>query len=454
MTRRAILTNIAPRTATTSATTGAVTSAVTTATTSAVIRATMRATTSGFAAKSATMVARCSRADEAGCETRLRRAWTTFAMLAILGASVVGADARADVVVKRRAGAAPVAGLSAFADPRGIEVRLAGGASELVGWDELQSFESNGIEARPELRGLDASAYAAELARGKDLWRARIRIERGDTVLARPLLEKHWAALRAADGPAAVLCAEGLLECALGQGDLRGAVEPWLAVVRHRESGAPARLASTAARVDPTTGLLPALSPFVPSKSRAQILAACDAAAAEGGPAAELASTLRALIDSTGAGDGAASPEGQAPSGARAAKRAAKDPGALQWLEMLLAIQTARDAKARSAAIGDFDRANAEPPAFLAAWRLAAIGANAARIARASVGTGRADELERAALELLAVPASALDRTGLVDAYALETAEGLLREAGDNESAAQLATLRAELAAGAPGAGG
>jgi hypothetical protein len=375
----------------------------------------------------------------------------TLAFAAAIAAAGAGFAARADVVVARRAGATPVVGISAIADSRGIEVHLASGGSALVGWDEVLSFESGGVEARPELRGLDASAYAAELARGKDLWRARIRIERGDTALARPLLEKHWAALRAADGPAAVLCAEGLLECALGQGDLRGAVEPWLAVVRHREAGAPARLATAEARVDPATGLLPALSPFVPAKSRAQILAACDAAAAEGGPAVQLASTLRALIEASGGGAAASSPQAPA-GGARPAKRGAKEVSAQEWLALLLAIETAPDAKARSAAIGDFDRANEEPPAFLAAWRLAAIGANAARLARASVGTGRASELERAALELLAVPASGLDRTGLVDAYALEAAEGLLREAGDNASAAQISAIRAETAAQAGGA--
>ena len=375
----------------------------------------------------------------------------TLAFAAAIAAAGAGFAARADVVVARRAGATPVVGISAIADSRGIEVHLASGGSALVGWDEVLSFESGGVEARPELRGLDPSAYASELARGKDLWRARIRIERGDTALARPLLEKHWAALRAADGPAAVLCAEGLLECALGQGDLRGAVEPWLAVVRHREAGAPARLATAEARVDPATGLLPALSPFVPAKSRAQILAACDAAAAEGGPAVQLASTLRALIEASGGGAAASSPQAPA-GGARPAKRGAKEVSAQEWLALLLAIETAPDAKARSAAIGDFDRANEEPPAFLAAWRLAAIGANAARLARASVGTGRASELERAALELLAVPASGLDRTGLVDAYALEAAEGLLREAGDNASAAQISAIRAETAAQAGGA--
>ena len=55
--------------------------------------------------------------------------------------------------------------------------------------------------------------------------------------------------------------------------------------------------------------------------------------------------------------------------------------------------------------------------------------------------------LARAALELLAVPAAGLDRTGFVDAYALEEAARLLREAGDESSAAQIDALLAEKAA-------
>lgn len=371
---------------------------------------------------------------------------------AILSAAVARpAPARASVAVLRRSGMPPVPGTGAIADARGIEVRLAAGGSQLVSWDEVRGFETSviegqGVAARPELRGLDAAGYDAALAMGKDLWRARIRIERGDTVLARPLLARHWTSLRGTDGPMAMLCAEGLLECALEAGDLRGAVEPWLAVARLREAGAATRFPGMTARVDAATGLLPALSPFVPSASRTQILAACDAAAAEGGAAATLASLLRDLIEASG-GTGAAA-DAAATTTRTPPKKGAREPGVEQWLGLLLAIETAPGARERAAAVSDFDRAAPEPPPFLAAWRLAAIGANAARTARASVGTGRADMLERAALELLAVPASGLDRTGLVDAYALEMAEGLLREAGDEESAAQLAALRAEASGG------
>jgi hypothetical protein len=49
-----------------------------------------------------------------------------------------------------------------------------------------------------------------------------------------------------------------------------------------------------------------------------------------------------------------------------------------------------------------------------------------------------------AALDNLAVPASGLDKTGLVDAYAIELAEQLTREAGDTAAANALAALRDE----------
>jgi hypothetical protein len=42
------------------------------------------------------------------------------------------------------------------------------------------------------------------------------------------------------------------------------------------------------------------------------------------------------------------------------------------------------------------------------------------------------------------VPASGLDKTGLVDAAAIEAAEMLTREAGDGAAAAALASLKAE----------
>jgi hypothetical protein len=119
----------------------------------------------------------------------------------------------------------------------------------------------------------------------------------------------------------------------------------------------------------------------------------------------------------------------------------------LRALGLLEDIASAADVRSLDKAVGSFDRAFEEPPSYLSAWRIAAIGTCRARIARTApvvagaAASDRAGALGRAALEFLAVPASGLDRTGLVDAYALEEAASLLRESGDESSAAQLAAL-------------
>jgi hypothetical protein len=114
-------------------------------------------------------------------------------------------------------------------------------------------------------------------------------------------------------------------------------------------------------------------------------------------------------------------------------------------LSLLADISGAADARVLERAVGAFDRAFDEPPSYLAAWRLAAIGTCRARLARAlPADAARASALGRAALDLLAVPAAGLDASGLVDAYALEEAGRLLREAGDDASASQLDALARE----------
>ena len=342
--------------------------------------------------------------------------------------------ARADVVVELRGGNAPVRASAATADLAGLTLRLVepgkGERREVVPWYFVRAVGSGG-------GGADAPVGGDFLELGEDLWRARIRVERGDAPFARPLVARHWERLRGASGPTGALAAEVLLRCALEDLDLREAAEPWLVVLRHREAGEPTRFPALAPVIDEATGLLPELSPFVPKDRRADLAGALDAARGAGGDGSARVAGALARIMAWTTGAPPATP------GAAPARDAAP---AERVLAMLDAIVGARDARDREKAVIEFDRAFPEMPAFLGAWRLAASGAQAARLARASAGADddRRLLLERAALELLAVPASGLDKTGLVDAYALEEAESLLREAGDGESAAQLAALRAE----------
>ena len=345
-----------------------------------------------------------------------------------------GAPAVADATVVLRGTGETIRAASVLGDSHGLEVRDASGKSTLIPWDMVREVDgATGVGSLGEY--LDV---------GRDLWRARIRIERGDTTLAQPVLAKHWAAFRGADGPTAALVAEGLLRCALASGDTRAAADPWLACLRHRSAGIPSRFPELAPVIDAETGLLPELSPFMPASRRAEVIAACEASMS--GPrgssdAAEVATRIVRIA------------RGEAPAGApagSATKAPAKSPDgaaatpsrAVQALALIEDIAAAADARALDRAVAAFDKAFEEAPSYLASWRLAAVGTARARMARADgAATGARG---RAALELLAVPAAGLDRTGLVDAYALEEAAKLLRESGEQASAAQLEALAAE----------
>ncbi|MFM7261754.1 MAG: hypothetical protein ACKO3W_14245 [bacterium] len=332
-----------------------------------------------------------------------------------------------------RGNAEPVTGIGAVAALRGLEVQQGGTkASLVIPWDMVRSVEGATIV------GLDS-----ELAVGQDLWRARIRVERGDEALAESLLTKHWERYRLQDGPTTAVVAEGLLRCALARRDLRAAVEPWFVCLRIGSSGEPSRFPDMPGVLDDTTGLLPELSPFLPSARRGELgeslAAAAKSSASSGsagtpataGVAAECATRLARMLAAT------------EPS---ATIVASTDPGrdaapSVRALGLIEAILTASDRRTADRAVAEFERILPDPPGYLTAWKLAAAGAQAARLARAVGGDGRGRALEEAALALLAVPASGLDKTGLVDAYALEEAVALLKDAGDQVSSTQVEAI-------------
>ncbi|MEO1008359.1 MAG: hypothetical protein AAFX79_07315 [Planctomycetota bacterium] len=120
-----------------------------------------------------------------------------------------------DALVLRSYEAAP-AGDALDAGPQGIRVRTEAGVV-VVGWDR--------VLRAPSALGVDE----AQLARGRAIWRARTRVERGDRVLAEPILERLFAEPAARTGPTRLVVAEGLLRCRLARGATAAAVEPWLA---------------------------------------------------------------------------------------------------------------------------------------------------------------------------------------------------------------------------------
>ncbi len=348
-------------------------------------------------------------------------------------ASMTAATTFASTTVILRGTAQPIVADSVFGDSHGLEIHTVAAGSargvaekgEVIPWDMVRAVEGQS----------GGTGLAEFLEIGEDLWRARIRIERGDAALAQAELAKHWSRFRDADGPTAALVAEGLLRCALSAGDLRAAADPWLACLRHRGMGIASRFPTLPPAIDASNGLLPELSPFMPASRRAELIGACESAKASG----ESGEVARSIVRiAKGMHDSAHDP---------AHDPARESSPALRALGLLEDIASAADVRSLDKAVGSFDRAFEEPPSYLSAWRIAAIGTCRARIARTApvvagaAASDRAGALGRAALEFLAVPASGLDRTGLVDAYALEEAASLLRESGDESSAAQLAAL-------------
>jgi hypothetical protein len=356
-------------------------------------------------------------------------------------ASMTAATTFASTTVILRGTAQPIVADSVFGDSHGLEIHTVAAGSargaaekgEVIPWDMVRAVEGQS----------GGTGLAEFLEIGEDLWRARIRIERGDAALAQAELAKHWTRFRDADGPTAALVAEGLLRCALSAGDLRAAADPWLACLRHRGMGIASRFPTLPPAIDASNGLLPELSPFMPASRRAELIGACESAKASG----ESGEVARSIVRIANGMHDQARDQAHDSAHDPAHDSARESSPALRALGLLEDIASAADVRSLDKAVGSFDRAFEEPPSYLSAWRIAAIGTCRARIARTApvvagaAASDRAGALGRAALEFLAVPASGLDRTGLVDAYALEEAASLLRESGDESSAAQLAAL-------------
>lgn len=187
-----------------------------------------------------------------------------------------------------RAFEAPPPGEPVAADAQGVRVRTAAGDTVVVGWDRV-------------LRLPEALAAAGEphASLALDAWRARTRVERGDLVLAEPLLESLFASHQPLRGPTGLVIAEGLLRARLARGAGESGIEAWLAwldanVVRQPRTTFAnalwARQAGLPAVIDADTELCPALAPMWLGSASLQLV--LDTRPAEG--EREKASAMRA----------------------------------------------------------------------------------------------------------------------------------------------------------------
>jgi hypothetical protein len=173
-----------------------------------------------------------------------------------LGGLLVTVAAAADVVERR--GTAPVIeGKVVKIDDAGVTVRSPLGAVHFVAWDRVRR-----VDADREWRELQDNWETAV-----DLWRARSRVERNDTTLAEPLLERLFERYRGRTHETALVVAEGLLRCRIARADHVLAVVPALEVARLRRAGVTTEVYAGLVPVfDPDYGLCTVLAPvWLPS---------------------------------------------------------------------------------------------------------------------------------------------------------------------------------------------
>ncbi len=160
-------------------------------------------------------------------ESHARRGGGTTARSGLLavGCVVTATFAYADVVERR--GAEPaVDGSVTQIDDAGVVVRSALGAVHFIPWDRVRSVQTDRTD--PTL--------AARLEAAVDLWRARSRVERHDTSLAEPVLERLFEQYQGRTHETALVVAEGLLRCRVARADQVLAVIPALEVARLRRA--------------------------------------------------------------------------------------------------------------------------------------------------------------------------------------------------------------------------
>lgn len=157
----------------------------------------------------------------------------------------------------------------------GIAYAQEGSPPVLVGLDRVRSVSG---ELAPRFAEFQLIADHAR--------RARLRLERGDTVNAEPLLDELFARYSDRAGPTATFIAEGLLWCRLTRGAQSSAVVPWLVwlraspqpvtlSIRPKATGSASESAwrGPSFAFDTTTGLVPSLPPIWLDVPATQVLA-------------------------------------------------------------------------------------------------------------------------------------------------------------------------------------
>lgn len=201
-----------------------------------------------------------------------------------------------EVRLERRGGLPELAGTLRSMDERGVLLESRRLGERLIPWDRIR-----------RLQGVSDPRLDQWLEDGTRIWRARIRIGRGDPLSAEPLLEPLFERFAGRTDELALVVAEGLLRCRIARGANDLAVVPMLETIRMRDAGVvSSAFASLPPVIDEGRGLVPTVPP------------AWHAAADRGALATRLHQALRRL-------EAGLPPEGAAETARTAAARRAAD---------------------------------------------------------------------------------------------------------------------------------
>jgi len=313
-----------------------------------------------------------------------------------------------------RGGAETPEGKIVHVDAQGVKIEGAGG-ERVVGWDRVRLVSG---DLEPQFARFASIADKA--------WRARARLERGDVVMAEPLLEELATKVGSEVGPTSRLVFAGLVRCRLARGAVIAAAPAFLAW--HKATGGDAEFVSEVAwglagptdvgLIDARTLLAPGLPPIWVGSPALQSLARQEWPKTPLGILYEQAARFEAGL-STGMPRRVTS------------HRSDSERAGYDLVYAVVASRIGEEQERRSAReelVKDIDT----QPEWARAWRWAAVG-------RSLLREQDAESRWRGVAELLRVPAEVEHVTPYVTGLAMGEAAAALRELGDSRGAALLA---------------
>lgn len=328
--------------------------------------------------------------------------------------------ARADHV-ERRGSEPALDGDIKVIDDNGVTITSSTGVQRTVTWDRIRTVTSDDPSLQAKVKEYADTALM--------LWRARTRLERGDTALADPLFERLFATYRGRRNETALIVAEGLLRCRLARSANDASVIPALECTRLRRRDLTTVAYQTLPGLfDEATGLCTSLPPVWPVTSGLNRLENdLKTYDAEGdATVASLALLYRAAAQRE-LGQALDAPT------SKALEKADEQPGVT--LMQMLVRAAAPDADQRASARTALEKRMPEFPEWARAWARFAIGDSLLR----ESGLG---QQERGLVNLASIPASSTRQQPYLAAMALARISGMLARMGDGAGAA---AMRAEL---------